>query len=520
MEGLKRPYTALSVILIALLLGILACGTPEEVSAPTETTAPVEPSPIESESPAGQQLSQEGAVGPTTAELAQATVMLFAMLEEGGNLVPQWTGSGSVISPEGLILTNAHVVYDPDFQYDALAVALTGRTDEPPQVQYLAEVAALDYNLDLAVVQIRTTLDGGGVEREFPFVSIGDSNSMEIGDKLRILGYPGIGGETITFTEGSVSGFNTERSVEGRAWIKTDATIAGGNSGGMGVNESGELIGVPTRVSSGSEYSQTVDCRPLADTNRDGYIDGQDTCVPVGGFINALRPVNLALPLIEAARAGEEYAGGERPQPPSAQGFDRSQVDFDNLEFSEGVEDDQPLNYWYALPAGTTELCVFWDYSGMVDGLSWAVYWFRDGTYLENGSLPGEVWNGGAQGNWWACIFNDTALEEGLYEVSLEVEGAMTATESIYLGGERSVVELTLINQSAGPLCYVLISPSQAQNWGPDELGSEEIVEAGGSRVFDLATGTYDLRLLDCDAAVLTERFDITVSESISITFP
>ncbi len=49
---------------------------------------------------------------------------------------------------------------------------------------------------------------------------------------------------------------------------------------------------------------QFVDCRVLADTNRDGRIDDRDSCVPTGGFINALRPINLALPLIEAARSG------------------------------------------------------------------------------------------------------------------------------------------------------------------------------------------------------------------------
>ena len=48
-----------------------------------------------------------------------------------------------------------------------------------------------------------------------------------------------------------------------------------------------------------------MDCRALADTNRDGYIDENDTCVPTGGFINAVRPVQLALPLIEAARSGQ-----------------------------------------------------------------------------------------------------------------------------------------------------------------------------------------------------------------------
>ena len=143
-------------------------------------------------------------------------------------------------------------------------------------------------------------------------MTLGDSDSVEIGDSLQILGYPGIGGETITFTEGAVSGFTSDRSVEGRAWIKTDATIAGGNSGGMAANALGELIGVPTIAASGAEGGDIVDCRPVADTNRDGSIDQFDTCVPIGGFINGLRPVNLALPLIAAAQSGVAVSAGQR----------------------------------------------------------------------------------------------------------------------------------------------------------------------------------------------------------------
>ena len=45
-----------------------------------------------------------------------------------------------------------------------------------------------------------------------------------------------------------------------------------------------------------------MDCRVLADTNLDGRINQYDICIPVGGFINALRPVNLARPLIDEAR--------------------------------------------------------------------------------------------------------------------------------------------------------------------------------------------------------------------------
>lgn len=47
-----------------------------------------------------------------------------------------------------------------------------------------------------------------------------------------------------------------------------------------------------------------TDCRQIQDTNKDGTVDQNDSCIPIGGFINALRPIELAKPLIQAAQAG------------------------------------------------------------------------------------------------------------------------------------------------------------------------------------------------------------------------
>ena len=71
----------------------------------------------------------------------------------------------------------------------------------------------------------------------------------------------------------------------------------------MAADGEGYLIGIPTQLGYGGD-DQYVDCRVLVDTNRDGIIDDRDSCVPTGGFINALRPINLAMPLIEAASQG------------------------------------------------------------------------------------------------------------------------------------------------------------------------------------------------------------------------
>jgi len=221
-----------------------------------------------------------------------------------------WSGSGTIISPDGLILTNAHVaVGDRFYQVEQLTIGLTVAEDKPPVPAYIAEVVQADTNLDIAVLRIVEDINGQRVDPtalDLPFVALGDSDGLRLGDNITIMGYPGIGGTTITLTSGKVSGFTAEAGYGNRAFVKTSATIAGGNSGGLATDDDYRLVGIPTQVGAGEITGEVVDCRPLADTNRDGYVDDYDTCVPTGGFINALRPINLAIPLINAAIEGKE----------------------------------------------------------------------------------------------------------------------------------------------------------------------------------------------------------------------
>ncbi len=271
-------------------------------------------------SPSGGQATNGGNDSEVLGEVIpyQSVVQIIAIVDLNGNQVQGWTGSGTIISNDGLILTNAHVVLsDRYYQVVDLVVSITTEQDRPPEPMFYADVLQADAALDLAVIKIRSDLNGGPANFSslgIPPVPLGDSNALQLGDPLVIIGYPGIGGETITLTRGEVSGFTAESPYGNRAFIKTSATIAGGNSGGLAATPQGAIIGVPTQVGSGDIEDMIVDCRPLADTNRDGYIDDKDNCVPTGGFINALRPVQLALPLIEAAQAGqvaiEEQSGG------------------------------------------------------------------------------------------------------------------------------------------------------------------------------------------------------------------
>jgi serine protease Do len=254
---------------------------------------------------------QEGLPLAQRQEIMNGAVLIIPLVKEGGEYVPVGHGSGTILSEDGVVLTNAHVVTDMGNQFgleggpfDGLVVALTTREDLPPTPMYFAEILVYDHELDLALIQITKDLNGRAVDADdmnLSPIAIGDSDDLHLGDDLYIFGYPGIGGGYITFTSGRVSGFESAELSTGeviRTWIRTDTTVAPGNSGGTGVNDQGELIGVPTQIGEAA-------ARRVADTNGDGVIDEDDTPVSVGQ-LNELRPVNLMAFLMEEREPAED----------------------------------------------------------------------------------------------------------------------------------------------------------------------------------------------------------------------
>jgi putative serine protease PepD len=193
------------------------------------------------------------------------------------------TGSGSVITSAGHVLTNFHVLGDPDtgvlFNRAGVVLIAVSSPDvrSEPEVAYRAEIQEIDRTGDLAMLRIVAQQDDSPLPMGFSMISmpLGDSDTVRIGNELTILGYPGLGGQSITLTRGSVSGF-----LDSENFIKTDAEINPGNSGGAAVNEAGELVGIPTAGAFDEEFP---------------------------GKLGLVRPVNQARPLIDRAlrEAGE-----------------------------------------------------------------------------------------------------------------------------------------------------------------------------------------------------------------------
>jgi serine protease Do len=409
------------IVLTVLIVTILACiNTPGVQPVPTQIP-PVQPTPI----PQNSGTSNTKPESINRGDMVKATVQIYALQSQNGKLTPVYWGSGTIISPTGMILTNAHVASpasqgDISNEPDALAIGLIDQEDKPPVFLYLAKVKAVDGYLDLAVIQITTTMDGTNVDLNslnLPYVPVGNSDDLRVGDHINIFGYPGIGGDTITFTDGNVSGFTSEEGIGDRAWVKTDATISGGNSGGLAASDSGMIIGVPTIAASGSSGDIT-DCRVVQDTNGDGVLDSRDTCIPIGGFINGLRPVNLAEPLIQAAQSERAYVSpfGE-PSQTSTQGSGNETFGPITWYSASGGADCQLEEQVNSFPSETSAMAAGFTFSGMTDGEPWAEEWTVNGEVLYSSKY---TWNYGEQGSTSTCLFNSqSGMPEGNYHLEL-----------------------------------------------------------------------------------------------------
>ena len=153
----------------------------------------------------------------------------------------QGLGSGVIVSPNGYILTNNHVVDH----------ATTVTVIMPDKHEYNARVVGADPKTDLAVLKV----DAGTLEP----ITIGDSDKVQVGDYVLAVGNPFGVGKTVTMGIVSATGRANLGIEDYEDFIQTDASINPGNSGGALVNDRGELIGINTAIlANGSQGNQGI----------------------------------------------------------------------------------------------------------------------------------------------------------------------------------------------------------------------------------------------------------------------
>lgn len=151
--------------------------------------------------------------------------------------LPSGRGSGFIISADGTVMTNTHVVRD--------AEEVTVRLEDGREFTVGRDNILMDGRSDVAVIQL-------DVDEDLPFVPLGNDSEMEIGDWVLALGSPFGLHKTVTQGIISAKGRGLSRSSMTQEFLQTDAAINPGNSGGPLVNLRGEVIGINTAISTAS----------------------------------------------------------------------------------------------------------------------------------------------------------------------------------------------------------------------------------------------------------------------------
>ncbi len=265
---------------------------------------------------------------------------------------------------------------------------------------------------------------------------------------------------------------------------------------------------MPTQLGAG-DTGEIVDCRVVTDTNRDGVINNDDDCIPLGGFLNSVRPINLVTAMLAAVQNGTAYEpiGGladpaDDPNPGPAN-FDPADVTFGRPIFldeqpaddADFTPSDDPV--WFETEP--TALCGFWDYSGMAPGVSYSAVWGLNGEIQESVSYIDEVWSGEESGSWWVCITNENGVPDGMWDLALSVEGSLITGSFVAVGADLAPSDIGINNDGPETVCFLQISPSTSTFWGADWLGSDQVVAPDDGVTVSLPPYTYDLRGLDCN---------------------
>ena len=301
--GVKGSMVAITVLSIALVLSLVffAVGSlfvffryvrpASQVQSDTRqdivATIPTETLPPETNTPnptvpsqtvqtpvTGEELSTEEInerVGPATVSiLAQVSVDSFFGVQTGDS-----SGSGFIISEDGYIVTNNHVIVTQGNQSSSnIRVRIPGFTEEIP-----AKVVGRDPNTDIAVLKVEKT--------GLPYVVLGNSSELRVGERAVAIGNP-LGSFEGTVTQGVISALERPLLIENQEYnlLQTDASINSGNSGGPLLNSRGQVIGVTNaKISSAEGIGFAIpidDVKPvIKDLMEKGYVTGR----PVIGIL-------------------------------------------------------------------------------------------------------------------------------------------------------------------------------------------------------------------------------------------
>ena len=224
-----------AVGLIAAAIGTAVTGDEESNDSPATTqTTLQQSSPIVTAAPSNNGEAKT-AVGEAVKIIGPSVVTITSDVSNGMGGNGQSAGTGIIITPEGEIVTNNHVVEGAN----TIMVRLAGQVDPVP-----ATLLAADPSNDLALIKING--------QDLPAATFADPNTIAVGDPVVAMGYAlALDGEP-TVTSGIISAMNRTLAIDAEValdgLIQTDTAISSGNSGGPLVNLDGQVVGINTAV--------------------------------------------------------------------------------------------------------------------------------------------------------------------------------------------------------------------------------------------------------------------------------
>lgn len=242
---------------------------PDGDSSGQESPQPADPTPndgiVIEQRPSGEMLS----AAEVYESVVNSTVLVKVSFSDASGNQGEGTGSGVIISQDGYIITNSHVVQDSR-NVTVKVVTYSGE-------EYDAEVVGYDRTTDLAVLKAKA--------KGLSPARLGSAAQMEVGEEVIAIGNPG--GEDFSFsmTGGYISGLDRHvgsYSSAGMTYIQTDAAINPGNSGGALVNLYGQVIGINSSKIVADEFESMGFAIPIdkaqtiiGDLVKGGYVTGR-----------------------------------------------------------------------------------------------------------------------------------------------------------------------------------------------------------------------------------------------------
>jgi S1-C subfamily serine protease len=361
-------------------------------------------------------------------ELALSVVQVIVVDNSAGFEQIVRYGSGVVVDAgAGLIATSYPVVHpyrtDGSRAYSSIIIAVNRLPGTEPQREFVAELAAAEPQLGLAVLRVTGQSNGqplAGAGIDLPEVLLGDPYAVGAGFSLRLFGYPGAqpgaaGSSQVQETaQATVVGQRGTVGHPGRVWLKVDSRMPFGAAGGPAFDRFGSLVGI------------------LA----------QDRYVPAG-VVAQVRPLDLLTPVVERAQRGSGpytpplhrqalLPGSLSPAPAGSTYVSRPAFAENALETSSGRD---LFDYEARFTAGLGALYYEYEVNGLPDGTIVEERWFLND--LQQESLSSSfVWSQGAFGYVHDRITapSPAGIPSGNWRLDVYVAGTLHATATAIVG--------------------------------------------------------------------------------------